>query len=179
MSKLNGKIAVITGGSSGIGLAAAKKFVEEGAHVFIMGRRESELDRAKAEIGRNVTTVQGDVAELGDLDRLYQTVKDQKGALDTRKQIGRRWAATHVALHPLGIRGFGRVGMSRGCAYLAASIRQALANGCADQAGSPNDQETRCRACHFLQSPPWARRVNPPRRRFTVGIQCTIIYFKY
>jgi NAD(P)-dependent dehydrogenase (short-subunit alcohol dehydrogenase family) len=82
MSKLTGKIAVITGGSSGIGLAAAKRFVEEGAHVFIMGRRQSELDRAKAEIGRNVTTVQGDVAELGDLDRLYQTVKDQKGALD-------------------------------------------------------------------------------------------------
>ena len=82
MSKLNGKIAVITGGSSGIGLAAAKRFVEEGAHVLIMGRRQSELDRAKAEIGRNVTTVQGDVAELGDLDRLYQTVKDQKGALD-------------------------------------------------------------------------------------------------
>src|ERR1700728_3749819 len=82
MSKLNGKIAVITGGSSGIGLAAARKFVEEGAYVFIMGRRQSELDKAKAEIGRNVSTVRGDVANLEDLDRLYQTVKAEKGGLD-------------------------------------------------------------------------------------------------
>jgi NAD(P)-dependent dehydrogenase (short-subunit alcohol dehydrogenase family) len=82
MSKLQGKIAVITGGSSGIGLAAAKKFVEEGAYVFIVGRRQSELDKAKAEIGRNVTTVQADVANLDDLDRLYGIVRDQKGALD-------------------------------------------------------------------------------------------------
>jgi len=82
MSKLTGKIAVITGGSSGIGLAAAKSFVAEGAHVFITGRRESELAKAKAEMGRNVTTVQGDVANLADLDRLYDTVKKEKGALD-------------------------------------------------------------------------------------------------
>jgi NAD(P)-dependent dehydrogenase (short-subunit alcohol dehydrogenase family) len=82
MSKLNGKVAVITGGSSGIGLAAASKFVEEGAHVFIMGRRQSELDKAKAEIGHNVSTVQGDVADLSDLDRLYQTVKREKGGID-------------------------------------------------------------------------------------------------
>jgi NAD(P)-dependent dehydrogenase (short-subunit alcohol dehydrogenase family) len=82
MSKLSGKVAVITGGSSGIGLAAAKKFVEEGAYVFITGRRQSELDKAKAEIGNNVTTVQGDVANLGDLDRLYQTVRAEKGGLD-------------------------------------------------------------------------------------------------
>jgi len=82
MSKLNGKIAIITGGSSGIGLAAAKKFAAEGAYVFIMGRRQSELDKAKAEIGNNVSVVRGDVANLGDLDRLYQTVRDQKGALD-------------------------------------------------------------------------------------------------
>ena len=81
MSKLNGKIAVVTGGSSGIGLAAAKKFVEEGAYVFIVGRRQSELDKA-AEIGRNVTAVQADVANLEDLDRLYKVVKDQKGAVD-------------------------------------------------------------------------------------------------
>ena len=64
MSKLNGKVAVITGGSSGIGLATAKRFVDEGAHVFIAGRRQSELDKAKAAIGRNVSTVQGDVANL-------------------------------------------------------------------------------------------------------------------
>jgi NAD(P)-dependent dehydrogenase (short-subunit alcohol dehydrogenase family) len=82
MPKLNGKIAVITGGSSGIGLAAAKKFVEEGAYVFITGRRQSELDKAKAEIGRNVTVVQGDVANLDDLDRLYRTVREEKGAVD-------------------------------------------------------------------------------------------------
>src|SRR5438094_4189927 len=82
MSKLAGKIAVVTGGSSGIGLAAAKKFVDEGAYVFIVGRRRSELDKAKAEIGKNVTVVQADVADLGDLDRLYGIVKDEKGALD-------------------------------------------------------------------------------------------------
>jgi NAD(P)-dependent dehydrogenase (short-subunit alcohol dehydrogenase family) len=82
MSKLNGKIAVVTGGSSGIGLAAAKRLVEEGAYVFITGRRQSELDKAKTEIGQNVSTVQGDVANLDDLDRLYGTIKDQKGGID-------------------------------------------------------------------------------------------------
>jgi NAD(P)-dependent dehydrogenase (short-subunit alcohol dehydrogenase family) len=82
MSKLNGKVAVITGGSSGIGLAAAKSFVAEGAYVFITGRRQSELDKAKAAIGKNVTTVQGDVANLADLDNLYATVKQEKGKID-------------------------------------------------------------------------------------------------
>jgi NAD(P)-dependent dehydrogenase (short-subunit alcohol dehydrogenase family) len=82
MSKLNGKVAVITGGSSGIGLATAQKFVREGAYVFITGRRQEELDKAKAAIGRNVTTVQGDVANLGDLDRLFATVKSEKGVVD-------------------------------------------------------------------------------------------------
>ena len=80
--KLAGKVAVITGGSSGIGLASAKRLVEEGAYVFITGRRQSELDKAKAEIGKNVTTVQGDVANLADLDRLYKTVAAEKGAVD-------------------------------------------------------------------------------------------------
>ena len=80
--KLENKIAVITGGSSGIGLAAAQRFVEEGAHVFIMGRRQAALDKAKAKIGGNVTAVQGDVADLADLDRLYETVSKEKGALD-------------------------------------------------------------------------------------------------
>ena len=80
--KLAGKIAVITGGSSGIGLATAKLFVQEGAYVFITGRRQAELDKAKAEIGKNVTAVQGDVAKLSDLDSLYATVKSEKGALD-------------------------------------------------------------------------------------------------
>lgn len=80
--KLANKVAVITGGSSGIGLAAAKSFVEEGAYVFITGRRQSELDKAVAEIGRNVTAVQGDISSLADLDRLYATVKAEKGSLD-------------------------------------------------------------------------------------------------
>jgi NAD(P)-dependent dehydrogenase (short-subunit alcohol dehydrogenase family) len=83
MGKLQGKVAVITGGSSGIGLAAAKLFVEEGAYVFITGRRQSELDKAKTSIGRNVTTVQGDVSKLDDLDRLFAKVRADKGGLDT------------------------------------------------------------------------------------------------
>jgi NAD(P)-dependent dehydrogenase (short-subunit alcohol dehydrogenase family) len=82
MGKLEGKVAVITGGSSGIGLATAKRFVEEGAYVFITGRRSSELEKAKAAIGKNVTAVQGDVASLSDLDRLYQAVKETKGTVD-------------------------------------------------------------------------------------------------
>jgi NAD(P)-dependent dehydrogenase (short-subunit alcohol dehydrogenase family) len=82
MTKLQGKIAVITGGSSGIGLATAQKFVAEGAHVFITGRRQSELDKAKALIGKNVTTVQGDITSLPDLDRLFATVKQEKGKVD-------------------------------------------------------------------------------------------------
>ena len=82
MSHLEGKIAVITGGSSGIGLATARRFVQEGAYVFITGRRQSELDKAKTTIGKNVTAVQGDVTNLADLDRLYTTVKAEKGVVD-------------------------------------------------------------------------------------------------
>jgi NAD(P)-dependent dehydrogenase (short-subunit alcohol dehydrogenase family) len=74
MGKLEGKVAVITGGTAGIGLAAAKLFAAEGAYVFITGRRQKELDDAVKEIGDNVTGVQGDVANLADLDRLYETV---------------------------------------------------------------------------------------------------------
>jgi len=80
--RLDGKIAVITGGNSGIGLATAHRFVQEGAYVFITGRRQNELDSAVREIGENVTGVQGDVSNLGDLDRLYDTVKQQKGRID-------------------------------------------------------------------------------------------------
>jgi NAD(P)-dependent dehydrogenase (short-subunit alcohol dehydrogenase family) len=81
--RLDGKIAVITGGNSGIGLATAQRFVEEGAYVFISGRRQSELDAAVKQIGKNnVTGVQGDVSNLADLDRLYATVKEQKGRID-------------------------------------------------------------------------------------------------
>jgi NAD(P)-dependent dehydrogenase (short-subunit alcohol dehydrogenase family) len=82
MGKLDGKVAVITGGSSGIGLAAARRFVEEGAHVFIAGRRQGELDKARAAIGRNVTTVQADVASLDDLGRLYAAVQAEAGVVD-------------------------------------------------------------------------------------------------
>src|SRR6201998_3023644 len=79
--KLQGKVAVITGGTSGIGLAAAKLFVKEGAYVFITGRRQKELDEAVKAIGSNVTGVQGAVASLADLDRLYESVK-AKGRID-------------------------------------------------------------------------------------------------
>jgi NAD(P)-dependent dehydrogenase (short-subunit alcohol dehydrogenase family) len=82
MSKHEGKIAVITGGNSGIGLATAQRLAAEGAYVFITGRRQSELDAAVKLIGKNVTAVQGDVANLADLDRLYATVKQQKGRID-------------------------------------------------------------------------------------------------
>ena len=79
---LDGKIAVITGGNSGIGLATAQCFVEEGAYVYIVGRRQNELDTAVNQIGKNVTGIQGDVSNLSDLDRLYDTVKQQKGRID-------------------------------------------------------------------------------------------------
>jgi NAD(P)-dependent dehydrogenase (short-subunit alcohol dehydrogenase family) len=82
MSNLEGKVAVITGGSSGIGLATARRFVQAGARVFITGRRQAELDKAKAEIGKNVTAVQGDVTSLADLDRLYAAFKAEKGVVD-------------------------------------------------------------------------------------------------
>jgi len=82
MSKLSGKVAVITGGSSGIGLATAKKFVEEGAYVFITGRGQPQLDKAKAVIGNNVTAVRADVSKLEDLDQLYRIVGESKGGVD-------------------------------------------------------------------------------------------------
>ena len=82
MSKLEGKVAVITGGSSGIGLATAKRFVEEGAYVFITGRRQAELDKAVALIGRNVTDVPGDVTNLDNLDRVAAVVRAEKGVVD-------------------------------------------------------------------------------------------------
>jgi NAD(P)-dependent dehydrogenase (short-subunit alcohol dehydrogenase family) len=82
MNKLDGKIALITGGTSGIGLATAKQFVSEGAYVFVTGRRDPELAAAVKEIGRNVTGVQGDVSNLGDLDRLFARISQEKGRLD-------------------------------------------------------------------------------------------------
>lgn len=82
MPALKGKVAVITGGSSGIGLATAKRFADEGAYVFIAGRRQSELDNAVSSIGKNVAAVQADVSKLDDLDRLYQEVAARKGKID-------------------------------------------------------------------------------------------------
>jgi NAD(P)-dependent dehydrogenase (short-subunit alcohol dehydrogenase family) len=87
MGKLDGKVALVTGGNSGIGLATAKRFVEEGAHVYITGRREAELAAAVKELGKNATGVQGDVTNLADLDRLVaqiksETIKREKGKLD-------------------------------------------------------------------------------------------------
>ena len=82
MGKLDGKVAVVTGGSGGIGFGAAKRLVADGAYVFITGRRQAELDAAVAEIGRNVTGVRGDVSKLEDLDRLFATVKERKGKID-------------------------------------------------------------------------------------------------
>src|SRR5260370_31382246 len=82
MGKLEGKIALVTGGNSGIGLATGKEFVGEGGQVFITGRREQELSAAAKDIGSNVTTVQGDVSKLDDLDRLFARIRTEKGRLD-------------------------------------------------------------------------------------------------
>lgn len=82
MGKFEGKIALVTGGTSGIGLAAAQKFVNEGAYVYITGRRQNELDKAVNQIGKNVTGVQGDISKLEDLDKLYDIIRQEKGKLD-------------------------------------------------------------------------------------------------
>ena len=82
MNKLEGKVALVTGGTSGIGLATAKRFVTEGAYVFITGRRQTELDAAVKEIGENATGVQSDVSNLADLDRLFATIEQEQGHLD-------------------------------------------------------------------------------------------------
>jgi NAD(P)-dependent dehydrogenase (short-subunit alcohol dehydrogenase family) len=82
MGRLEGKIAVITGANSGIGLASAKRFVAEGAYVYITGRRQEELDKAVQAIGAGVTAVQGDVSNLGDLDRLFSKVRSDHGHID-------------------------------------------------------------------------------------------------
>lgn len=82
MDRLAGKIALITGGNSGIGLATARRFVKEGAFVFITGRRQAELDKAVAEIGHDVRALQGDVTKLDELDRIIETIRSEKGHLD-------------------------------------------------------------------------------------------------
>jgi NAD(P)-dependent dehydrogenase (short-subunit alcohol dehydrogenase family) len=80
--KLSGKIALVTGGSSGLGRATAKRFIAEGAYVFISGRRQAELDAAVKELGPNVTAIRGDISSLTDLDYLFAVIKEQKGRLD-------------------------------------------------------------------------------------------------
>jgi NAD(P)-dependent dehydrogenase (short-subunit alcohol dehydrogenase family) len=82
MDRLSGKIALVTGGTSGIGLATAKLFAEEGAIVFVTGRRQAELNAAIAEIGERAIGIRGDIANLGDLDRLYDAIQKTKGRLD-------------------------------------------------------------------------------------------------
>ena len=90
MAKLDGKVAVVTGGSSGIGLAMAKRFAAEGAYVFIVGRRQDALDSAVKQIGMNVKGVRADVSNLDDLDRLYKEVASTKGKLDVGRQCRNR-----------------------------------------------------------------------------------------
>jgi NAD(P)-dependent dehydrogenase (short-subunit alcohol dehydrogenase family) len=89
LGKLDGKVALITGGNSGIGLATAKRFVNGGAYDFIAGRRQSELDAAAKEMGKNVSAVRGDVANLDDLDRLFAQIKKGKG--QARYLVRQRW----------------------------------------------------------------------------------------
>lgn len=96
MNKLQNKVAVITGGTSGMALATAKLFVEEGAYVFITGRRKEQLEEAKKIIGKNVTGVQGDSSKLQDLDRLYEVVKKEKGKIDILFASAGRGDLTHV-----------------------------------------------------------------------------------
>jgi NAD(P)-dependent dehydrogenase (short-subunit alcohol dehydrogenase family) len=88
MGRLTGKTAVITGGNSGIGLATAKRFVSEGAYVFITGRRQDELDKAVAALGSGVKGIQGDISILDDLDRLFATVQTEKGQVDVLANAG-------------------------------------------------------------------------------------------
>src|ERR1700748_3656718 len=98
MKQLAGKVAVITGGSSGIGLATAKRFVDEGAHVVITGRRETELQEGPAPIQKNVTPVVGDVSRLEDLDRLYAVVKEKHGHIDTLSATARAGTIAPLAI---------------------------------------------------------------------------------
>ena len=100
MTRLNGKTAVITGGATGIGRAAAKRFIEEGAFVFIFGRRQEALDAAVADLGPNARAVKGSVSDEADLDRLYAAVKAERGSLDVSSPMPGREARFRSAKSP-------------------------------------------------------------------------------
>ena len=119
MGKLQGKVAVITGGTQGIGLATAKLFASEGAYVFITGRRQKELEEAVASIGSNVTGVQGDVANLADLDRLYESVK-AKGRIDVLFAHSRGLGVMRLEVCQQGLPS--RVSNEKATAYLASTL---------------------------------------------------------
>ena len=115
MLSLENEIAVVTGGSSGIGLATARRFVEQGACVFIAGRRQVEIDKTVAETGRNVTAVKADISRLDDLDRLYETVA-RKGEID-RLTNGVRKSRAHLSHAPA------RDGSDPGAALISSGLR--------------------------------------------------------
>jgi NAD(P)-dependent dehydrogenase (short-subunit alcohol dehydrogenase family) len=129
MGKLDGKIAVITGGNTGIGLATAKLFVAEGAYVYITGRRQEKLDEAVAEIGSNVTGVQGDVASQSDIDRLYEQVKSKHGKLDIL--FANAGAAEHGALGKITDEHFDRMfnGNVKGMVFTVQTLLPLLPDG--------------------------------------------------
>ena len=109
MTRLNGKTAVITGGATGIGLAAAKRFIEEGAFVFIFGRRQDALDAALAKLGPNARAVKGSVSDTADLDRLYAAVKAERGTLDI--VFANAGAGSPLPLGQIGDRALHRAGV--------------------------------------------------------------------
>jgi len=129
MGKLDGKIAVITGGNTGIGLATAKLFVAEGAYVYITGRRQEKLDEAVAEIGSNVTGVQGDVASQSDIDRLYEQVKSKHGKLDIL--FANAGAAEHGSLGKITDEHFDRMfnGNVKGMVFTVQTLLPLLPDG--------------------------------------------------
>ncbi len=131
MGKLDGKIALVTGGNSGIGFATAKLFIVEGAHVYIMGRRQEKLDSAVKQLGTSATGVQGDVANLADLDRLFDKIKHEKGKLDI--VFANAGAAELVPLEQVDEAHFNRMfdGNVKGLLFTVQKALPLLSNGAA------------------------------------------------